>query len=541
MMKSFGKGFLILGLLILLPSFLPAQKFLPDDPLWKDPDQLPIPMPRPIEISQIADLLESTFLRRVDGEIKPSENVNTLGEVPNSSWFTNRIGFHPMTIDELVKGPNQVDGPLKPWVIVSAKSEGITPGFTIRDARGDIYFVKFDPLDNPQMATSAEVICTKFFHAFGYHVPENYLALIREKDLEISPDVSIREWGRDRKMTTEDVNRLLRDAARRGDGTIQVLASRALSGEPLGPFAYWHTRSDDPNDIFPHENHRELRGLRVFSAWLNHDDARSINSLDMYVSQGKQGYVRHHLLDFGSCLGSGSVKVQSRRGGNEYFLEPGPIPKTALTLGLWERPWRHVDYPDYPSIGRFEADFFDPARWKPEYPNPAFERMQTTDAFWATRIVMRFTDEMIRAIVKTGQLTNREAEDYLIETLIKRRDKIIGYYLAQINPLDGFFLSGNKDPFHLEFENLSTKAGLSTTSSYEYQWFRFDNDNLTLKPLADVQSTPVPSLLLPHDHAPYLMVRIRTLSLEQEKWQKKVEVFIRNGSKKSVVGIEREP
>lgn len=66
--------------------------------------------------------------------------------------------------------------------------------------------------------------------------------------------------------------------------------------------------------------------------------------------------------------------------------------------------------------------------------------MQNEDAFWATRTVMRFTDEMVRTLVKTGQLSNPEAENYLVKTLIQRRDKIIRYYLSQINPLDDFRL-----------------------------------------------------------------------------------------------------
>jgi len=41
----------------------------------------------------------------------PALNVNTLGEVPDSSWFTNRLGRYDMTIDEVVRGPNQVEGP----------------------------------------------------------------------------------------------------------------------------------------------------------------------------------------------------------------------------------------------------------------------------------------------------------------------------------------------------------------------------------------------------------------------------------------------
>ncbi len=35
-------------------------------------------------------------------------NVNTIDEVPDSSWFTNRIGARPLTADEIARGPNSV-------------------------------------------------------------------------------------------------------------------------------------------------------------------------------------------------------------------------------------------------------------------------------------------------------------------------------------------------------------------------------------------------------------------------------------------------
>ena len=35
---------------------------------------------------------------------------------------------------------------------------------------------------------------------------------------------------------------------------------------------------------------------------------------------------------------------------------------------------RQVKYTVYPEVGRIEAAFFQPHAWKPEYPNPAFER-----------------------------------------------------------------------------------------------------------------------------------------------------------------------
>ncbi len=216
--------------------------------------------------------------------------------------------------------------------------------------------------------------------------------------------------------------------------------------------------------------------------------------------------------------------------------------KAGLTLGIWDRPWRHVKYPNYPAIGRFEADFFQPQLWRPEYPNPAFDRMQLEDAFWATRTVMRFTDAMIRAIVETGQLDDPAASDYLVQTLIKRRDKIIRYYLPQMNPLDEFQLTGEPGlSMRLEFKNLGLEAGLALASSYQYQWFRFDNPSQGLEPLSEIRPSTEPSLAVPQDPAAYLMVRIYTSSRAQPQWRKKVEVFIRNDSRRpTVVGIERE-
>ncbi|MBI4455810.1 MAG: hypothetical protein HY644_07925 [Acidobacteria bacterium] len=528
---------------LLAYSFSSAQKFRPDDPIQEDQDRLPIPVPKKVDVSQLYDFLENTFFRHA-ALAGQAQNINTLGEVPDSSWFTNRMGLRTVTIQELIRGPNQVDGPdaSRPWVIIGGKSQGITPGFTIRDGRGDVYFLKFDALRNPQLATSAEVISSKFFHAFGYNVPEYYLAFMRPENLQISPDATLKvENGKRRKMSTKDVESLLKKVPWGPDGTIPVSASRGISGKELGPFKYWGARSDDPNDIFPHEDRRELRGLRIFAAWLNHDDARSINTDDFYVKAGDQGSVKHYLLDFGSSLGSGSVRVQSRRAGNEYILEWGPILKSALTLGLWDRPWRHVRYPEYPAVGRFESDFFHPARWKPEYPNPAFERMRNDDAFWATRILMRFTDEMIRAVVKTGLISDPQAEGYLADTLIRRRDKIVRYYLAQLNPLDAFHITGTEEVLKLDFKNLGAEAGVGEVDSYQYQWFRFDNETLGQDPLEGVQTAKVPSLPVVRHQAPYLMVRIRTLSRNQPQWGKRVDVFIRNGSHKSIVGIDREP
>ena len=94
------------------------------------------------------------------------------GEVPDSSWFTNRP---PLTIQELQKGARVHGGPQPPFTVVAAKTEGVTPGFRIKDGRGLTYFMKVDPPTNPEMATSADVMGALFLYAAGYNVPENYI------------------------------------------------------------------------------------------------------------------------------------------------------------------------------------------------------------------------------------------------------------------------------------------------------------------------------------------------------------------------------
>src|SRR5262245_30427984 len=256
-----------------------GQKFHADDPLRQDDD-------RAVDVSAITkhklndqyDFIRHSFGRPPKGKT-PATNVNTLGEVPDSSWFQNRHGMVRMSLAELAAGPNTGSGPSgeTPWVVIEAKTEGVTPGFRIRDARGDVYIIKFDPVENPEMSTAAEVISTKFFYAFGYNVPENYITVFRRDQLRVDAKA---------KLTEQNLDELLKRVHRQHDGTYRAMASKFLKGSPVGPFQYFGTRPDDPNDIFPHENRVELRGLRVFAAWLNHDDSRAINSLDMLVKDG---------------------------------------------------------------------------------------------------------------------------------------------------------------------------------------------------------------------------------------------------------------
>ncbi len=526
-------------LLALAPAA--AQKFYTDDPILVDRDDLPIEKPGAIELSATYDLLEKTFAPMDPGvEIPRAMNVNTLGEVPDSSWFQNRIGVRDMSLEELARGPSGGGRPELPLTVISGKATGITPGFTVRDAAAKVYFVKFDPLPHPNLSTAADVIGKNFFHAIGYNVPESYIVYLRSGDLTIDPGARVRVKGAKQvPMDREFLETMLENSAHHPDGSTRGVASLAVEGEVLGPFQFEGTRPDDPNDIVPHEHRRELRAYRVFCTWLNHDDSRAINTLDAYVGRPGSGHVRHSLIDFSSSLGSGSdylrrVAPQDPRGGNEYIVDFEPIWRAFYTFGIADRAWRRIPYayPQYAEAGRIESEYFDPARWKPEYPNPAFDRMLADDGFWAATIVARFTDDAVRAIVSTGDFLSKDAERFLADTVIKRRDKVVAHYFRQLNPLDGFSLEDS-----LTFRNLGAELGLGEVSGYEYEWFSFDNDTGELAPLGARGQALDTRIPVPDSDAPYLMVRIRTDSPSEPSWGKAVDVYLRA---KRVVGIERE-
>jgi hypothetical protein len=526
------------------------QRFYPDDPIWRDADTRDIPPVAGFDLSKSYEFLNETFGDSVRSR-GPALNVNTLGEVPDSSWFTNRLGRHDMTIDEVVRGPNQVDGPAPGmWHVSGRPDSGITPKFTIRDARGDTYLIKLDPAKFPELPSSVEVISTKIFHAIGYNVPEDFIVTFDASRLDVAPGAKIRtDTGEKRPIEMADVEQWLKGAPRTKTGAIRALASRYVPGKVVGQYRYTGTRSDDPNDIYPHERRRELRGMRVFAAWLNHDDARSINSIDTYVEDDGRHYIRHYLQDFGSNLGSGSTSAQQPRGGNEYLIERGKIARGLYSLGLWNRDWTKAHYSKTPSIGNIEADFFQPEKWKTEYPQPAFNQMDAADAFWAASIASRFSDQMIKAIVDTGELSDPDAARFLTDVIIQRRNKVVAYWIGQTSPLDGFMVARTATGGELVFDNAAIRLQVAQPgATYKARWAALDNTAGVERAIGEEIDLGSPRVAIPDgvwgpaDAAGfrYAMVSIKTIEASHPNWTDPILVTVRERSGAiDVVGIER--
>src|SRR5262245_173582 len=70
-----------------------GRRFYSDDPIWRDNDMRDIPPVTAFDLSKSYEYVNETFGDSITSRGR-ALNVNTLDEVPDSSWFTNRLGRH---------------------------------------------------------------------------------------------------------------------------------------------------------------------------------------------------------------------------------------------------------------------------------------------------------------------------------------------------------------------------------------------------------------------------------------------------------------
>ena len=536
-----------------------------EPPVTLDFDMENIPEPQERSRAFYYDFLYATYglqtkealdfarnFRKLAGKPKQAYNVNVLGDVPDSSWFTNRNAIRTFSLDEIKRGPVQGSGPAPgPWHVIQGKMEGVTPGFLIRDTAGEIYQLKFDSPAYPELASAAEVITSKLYYAAGYNVKENTIVRFFQTQLRLDADAEVAgKYGRKRPMTEEDIDEILSLAARLKDGRFRAVAGKYLPGKPKGPAPFEGVRKDDPNDWIPHEHRRDLRGMRVLASWVNDNDLREGNTLDMYVEEDGRSFLRHYFLDLGSALGSETNYPNPDRVGYEYTLDPGEIAKSVFSLGLYRRPWTGISEDQiHPAVGFLESELFNPGRWKANFPILPFENMTLRDAFWGAKLVLSFTDKQIRAAVETGEFSDPRATDLLTQILIERRDKIGRHWLSRINPLDQFAIARNGDGIPvLRFEDVEVLHGYVPSFERRYEYtVREDGRPAAVLLHRTVQDPAIPLFDFaaegfPTNRVVVFQVTLKTFGTGNRRQGKPIHVYLarRPGeSNLEIVGIKR--
>lgn len=306
------------------------------------------------------DILTLDPLRRA---LRPGEAWNIDGQgVPDSSFYTNR-GLEELTPERVAIGPCTMPPPQPPYQIKKVKiGGGGNLGFIGTDTLGRTFLVKLDHPDFPELGSTASIVGSRILWALGYNVPPIFL-------------VTVEGTGDERFDGRRATAALFLDDVR-------------------GHFHF---------DWFRHR--RELRGLRLASAWINDTDRIGSNTL-VTVRDGRATYYQ---IDFNSCLGSWQGRPKDPWRGHRHawdLLPLAPTPQPPILSA---------------ALGRLTANF-DPLRWHSQAPNNAFNHITPADAAWIIDKIRQLEREHIEAIVAEAKLSNPDDARRLIDVLIKRRE-----------------------------------------------------------------------------------------------------------------------
>ena len=153
-------------------------------------------------------------------------------------------------------------------------------------------------------------------------------------------------------------------------------------------------------------------------------------------------------------------------------------------------------------------------------------------------------DDLVRAVVKTGQIDDEVQEKHLVDTLILRRDKIGRAYLPKINPIVDPVLSASGE---LTFGNAALQYGFAAApAGYSATWARFDNATGTQETAGAEASVTEPRAQAPASllasKPQFIAARIRAFHPDRPAWAQPLMMYFRqlDGGWK-LVGLERNP
>ncbi|MEO7730111.1 MAG: hypothetical protein ABIY55_04000, partial [Kofleriaceae bacterium] len=437
----------------LQPTAIPCRP----DPTPKEPQRTtcaPREYISPFVWDQMDNLIFARLSRGLSLDVSAEAvNVNSLDEVPDSAWFTNRprtaegVAVHDdapgaCSKEDMLPAADQVaDGT---WVIDHGKDNGSTVGFRITVPGKGQYLLKADDEGKPERASAASVIGAAVYDALGYNTSCEQIVMFRKTQLVLSPGLKVVDnSGVTHPFDQAALDKALASTTQAPGDLVRMQASKWLPGLPIGPFRYVGTRPDDPNDVVAHQDRRDLRGMRVLAAWLDHWDAREQNSMDLWMAsdakdkRSSPGRVLHYVIDTSDTLGGNvSLADLSRRLGHSYSFDFAEVSRALVTLGAEARPWDRAKLvPGREKFGYFRIQDFDPTRWKSLYPNPAFLRMTERDAAWMARLIARFSADDIHQLVLLGRWQDPGDVDYLTGVLVERQRRILVRYLGELSPL----------------------------------------------------------------------------------------------------------
>lgn len=326
-------------------------------------------------------------LRRLVGRPRRASDVTASGGVPDSALFFNS-DIASITPESLAEEDARI-APRGKITITRKKEEGKSAGFYGKDERGDDYILIIDPPGMKEQETAAEVIGSTIVRMAGYNIASSAIVTIA------------------------------------GTGDARFDGHRGVATKLVkGYKGHWTYRD--------FKNRREIRATMLFAGWLHNTDWVDHNTgISVREVEGVP-LTRYYIFDFGGSLGSWNIRTKEPRDGWEYYIDFGefflwPVLKPADMMGLRHTPWPADGRQFSEAVGYFDSSF-PVDRYRANYPNLAWAEMTREDGLWAAGLMAKYTDAQMRAIVGLAKYSRPEDADYVFNTLMARRKRILEFY-----------------------------------------------------------------------------------------------------------------
>jgi len=350
-------------------------------------------------------------------------DVNSLDEVPRSSWF------QPLGPELLLQDPPIIDDgpPEPPLTLVPDVPRANDYGICVVDARGIRYELRRDNANRPEMRTSAAIISSRLIRSVGLLTPESHIVFLAPSDFaSFNP-------GAPGEGLAKPVERFLRDGPPSVDGRYRMSSVRWPVGVDVGVTESYDVRGDDPNDVVPHRDRRTLRSLKVLGAWLAISSINPRKTRDAYVGPAGQGHVRHYLVGLEDALGAGSVVWKQKKGLRTDL--GGGTGFNLITFGLWPGSDSVPTQRSVLALGNIDEDV-DPGGFKASPPYAPISHFQSADGYWAAKRIAAVPLKTIIQAVHAARIFDATARIELVRLIVARRQRVVAYWYGQVTPAE---------------------------------------------------------------------------------------------------------
>ena len=244
------------------------------------------------------------------------------------------------------------------------------------------------------------------------------------------------------------------------------------------------------------------------------------------------------MLDAGDSFGIiwPASHAMSRRLGQSHYMDLEHVLGDLLTLGLLDRGWDESVSPErHPIFGYYEVERFDPDGWRNGYSNPAYQRRTERDSAWMARIIARFGEPQLRAVVSAGQFSRPEYSEFLVRVLAGRRERLLERFLIRLSPLSWPEVDGSQ----LCLEDLAVTSGIREAGERVYSATDDTEQPLEVNAEGRRVCVTLPDRLTSSEPA-YLTLEIEAGSRDREtSAPARLHLYQLAADRYQVVGLER--